>query len=205
MTELTPGAAVDSRKEPNSKARPFGRKGSKLRSYSRNALAVALLSGVGMVDASTVATAGTSGDQHFSGMIVASGRSGGRDVLSSVIIGRGVVRGVGRIVEIDSLPTDPDNVSRDDLVFREGTLHLSVENVDFNFSLNPRTCVVSASIQQTGEVEGGTGRYADAAGSFTGSVTARGVLRRTSDGTCSQDQAPLIEVDTLSADGSLTL
>jgi tetratricopeptide (TPR) repeat protein len=96
-------------------------------------------------------------------------------------------------------------VSRDDLVFREGTLHISVVNGDFNFSLNPRTCVFSASIQQTGAVEGGTGRYAAAAGSFTGSVTARGVLRRTSDGTCSQDHAPVIEVDTLTADGSLSL
>jgi hypothetical protein len=166
---------------------------------------VALLSGVGVVDASTVATAQTSADQHFNGVIVASGKSGVRDVLSTVIIGRGVLRDVGRIVEIDSLPTDPDNVSRDDLVFREGTLHISVVNGDFNFSLNPRTCVFSASIQQTGAVEGGTGRYAAAAGSFTGSVTARGVLRRTSDGTCSQDHAPVIEVDTLTADGSLSL
>ena len=54
-----------------------------------------------------------SGEQHFDGVIVSSGRSGVREVVSSVIVGRGVVRGVGRIIEIDSLPTDPENVNRD--------------------------------------------------------------------------------------------
>jgi hypothetical protein len=33
-----------------------------------------------------------------------------------------VFRGVGRIVEIPNLPADPDNVSRDDLVFPSGTM-----------------------------------------------------------------------------------
>ena len=122
-----------------------------------------------------------------------------------MIVGRGVVRGVGRIIEIDSLPTDPENVNRDDLVFPDGTLHITVVNNDFDFSLDPRTCVFTVSIQQTGAVEGGTGRYAAATGSFTGSVNARGAGPRSSDGTCSQDEEPVIEVDTVTADGTLSL
>jgi hypothetical protein len=135
---------------------------------------------------------------------VASGLSGERKVVSSVVVARGVFRGVGRIVEVDNLPTDPDNVSRDDLVFRRGTMHIKVINGEFNFSLDPRTCLFTASVEQEGTVEGGTGRFADATGTFTGSVHARGLLRRNPDRSCSQEQAPLIEVDKIAASGTLT-
>ena len=99
--------------------------------------------------------------------------------MSSVVVAKGVFRGVGRIVEVESLPTDPENVSRDDLVFRQGTMHISVVNVDFEFSLNPRTCIFTVSVQQTGQVEGGTGLFAAAEGSLTGSVKGGGSCRAT--------------------------
>jgi hypothetical protein len=64
--------------------------------------------------------------------------------------------------------------------------------------------VFTASAEQEGTVEGGTGRFADATGTFTGSVHARGLLRRNPDRSCSQEQAPLIEVDKVVATGTLT-
>jgi hypothetical protein len=130
--------------------------------------------------------------------------SGEREVVSSVVVARGVFRGVGRTVEVDNFPTDSDDVSRDDLVFRGGTLHVEVINGMFDFSLDQRTCVFTASVEQDGTVEGGTGRFAGATGTFTGSVHGRGVLRRNRDRSCSQEQAPLIEVDTIAASGTLT-
>jgi hypothetical protein len=174
-----------------------------MKSRLRVALAVALVSSVGFIDAGT-AFAQTTGGETFHGVIVASGRSGSREVVSSVVVAKGVFRGVGRIVEVESLPTDPENVSRDDLVFRQGTMHISVVNVDFEFSLNPRTCIFTVSVQQTGQVEGGTGLFAAAEGSFTGSVNGGGLLPRNPDRTCSEEQAPIIEVDTISASGTLT-
>jgi hypothetical protein len=55
---------------------------------------------------------------------VTSGVSGTRTDISSVAVARGVFDGVGRIVEIPARPGDPPNVSRDDLVYPEGTMHL---------------------------------------------------------------------------------
>jgi hypothetical protein len=169
----------------------------------RIALAAVLVAGIGLTDMGTAA-AQTSGSESFKGLLVASGLSGEREVVASVIVAHGVFNGVGRIVEVDNLPTDPDNVSRDDLVFRRGTMHIKVVNGEFNFSLNPRTCVFTASAEQEGTIEGGTGRFADASGTFTGSVHARGLLRRNPDRSCSQEQAPLIEVDKVVANGTLT-
>jgi hypothetical protein len=90
-------------------------------------------------------------------------------VLASPIVASGVFTGVGRIVEVESLPGDPDNVSRDDLVFRRGTFHLVNENGDVSFSLNPATCKFTVTIEQTGTIDGGTGAFSNASGRFTGS------------------------------------
>jgi hypothetical protein len=153
---------------------------------------------------SAPASAGKSGSQTFNGVIVASNLSGSRTVLSSVVVGRGVFRGVGRIVEIDSLPGDPENVLRDDLVFAEGTLHIVSTSLSASFDLNPRTCIGSFKAQQTTTIEGGTGRFGHATGSFAGTVSGRGLVGRNPDGTCAQEQAPLIEVDTVTASGTLS-
>jgi hypothetical protein len=110
----------------------------------------------------------TTGNETFSGVIVTSGSSGERVAVSRVVVAKGVFSGVGCVVEIANLPTDPDNVSRDDLVFAEGTIHILSTIVDASFSLNPQSCIFSATVQQTGKVVGGTGRFAAATGSYTG-------------------------------------
>ncbi len=66
------------------------------------------------------------------------------------MVAKGVFRGVGRIVEIPNLPTDPGNVSRDDLVFPGGTVHIVSTTVGGSFSVNPRNCLFSGTAQQTG-------------------------------------------------------
>jgi hypothetical protein len=150
------------------------------------------------------ATAATSGSQTFKGAIVTSGVSGTRTVITSVVIAKGAFSGVGRIVEVPNLSTDPDNVSRDDLVFARGTMHLVSTNLDFSVSLNPRSCVATATIQQTGEIVGGTGQFANATGSGTATVTGPAVLARNPDGSCNFEHVPLHEVDMFTSTGTLS-
>jgi hypothetical protein len=147
----------------------------------------------------------TSGGESISGALVVSGLSGTRRVVSSAVIARGAFSGTGRIVERDNLPGDPDEVSRDDLVFADGTLHVVNTNVDVNFQLDPRTCVYTVNAKQTTRVEGGTGRFAHASGTFAATVIAHGIGSRHADGLCAQDQAPLSEVDSIDARGNLSI
>ena len=72
-------------------------------------------------------------------MILASGSTGTRHVVATSIVGRGVFKGVGRIVEVQNLPGDPDNIARDDLVFASGTLHLVSTTLGAEFSIDPAT------------------------------------------------------------------
>jgi len=170
----------------------------------------ALLAGAIALGAATVtaapAAAATSGSETFKGTIVASGVSGTRTVITSVIIAKGVFSGVGRIVEVDNQPGDPDNVNRDDLVFASGSMHIVNTIVDFTPSINPRSCVGTATIHQTNEIVGGTGQFAAAKGSFTATVTGQVVLARNPDGSCDFDFAhdPLHEVDMIAATGTLS-
>ena len=150
------------------------------------------------------AAAATRGSETFNGAIVTSGVSGTRTVITSVITAKGAFSGVGRIVEVENLPGDSDDVSRDDLVFASGTMHIVNTNLDFSISVNQRSCVATATIHQTGEVIGGTGQFANAAGNFIGIVTGPAVLARNPDGTCSFEHVPLHEVDMISATGTLS-
>src|SRR6266480_3241258 len=71
------------------------------------------------------AAAATSGTETLTGTIVFVAGPGPdtRTVIGSVVRARGVFRGVGRVVEL--VPPDPaTGVSRDDLVFRGGTMHV---------------------------------------------------------------------------------
>jgi len=135
---------------------------------------------------------------------VTSGVSGTRTVISSVVVAKGVFSSAGRIVEIPNLPGDPGNVNRDDLVFPGGSIHIVSTIVDASFSLNQQSCVFSATVQQTGTVAGGTGRFDDATGSYTGTVIAHGVAGRNPDGSCSEELAARHEVDLLASSGSLS-
>ena len=151
------------------------------------------------------AAAAASGSETFSGTIVISGVSGTRTVINSVVVATGVFSGVGQVVEIPGLPTDPPDVSRDDLVFPEGTMHLVSATVDItSFSLNPRNCLFRLTLQQTGEVRGGTGQFAVATGSFTSTVSGQGLGARDPDGSCSTTLPTLHEVDRIASSGTLS-
>jgi hypothetical protein len=168
---------------------------------------LATIVAVGLPLAALVAPAGarTTGRESFRGVIVASGESGTRTVVSTLFVARGVFNGVGRVVEVQNRPGDPDNVSRDDLVFRRGRIHILSTNGASAGSLNPQTCVFKGRVQQTVKVQGGTGRFRHASGSFVGAVRARAVAARAADGGCSQQQAPLLEVDVVSGHGHISI
>src|SRR5690349_21987596 len=96
------------------------------------------------------AAAAVSGSETVSGRLVTSGVSGTRTAIATVAVAKGVFNGVGRIVEVPSLPTDPPNVARDDLVYPEGTMHfVSTSGEPTSFSLNPHNCMFKVTIPQT--------------------------------------------------------
>ena len=137
------------------------------------------------------AAAATSGTETLSGIIVfvAGPGTNTRTVISSVVRARGVFRGVGRVVE--RVPPDPAGVSRDDLVFRGGTMHVvSTPGKLLSFSVNPHSCLFTGTQQFTWDVTGGTGQFDDATGSFTGTVSAVALLARNPDGSCSFTHIP---------------
>jgi hypothetical protein len=132
--------------------------------------ALATLVAIGLTLVAIVAPAGarTTGKQSFRGVIVASGESGTRTVVSTLIVARGVLTADGRVVEVANRPGDPDNVSRDDLVFPQGRMHLVTTNKSFTPSVNPQTCANKVRIRQTQRILGGTGAFRQATGSFAG-------------------------------------
>ena len=173
----------------------------------RQMASAVLAAGIALA-ASTVAAApaaaATGGSQTFKGIIVTSGVSGTRTVIASAVIAKGAFSGVGRIVEVENLPADPDNVTRDDLVFASGSMHIVSTNQDFSVNVNPRSCVATVTIPQTGNIAGGTGRFADATGRFTGTVSGQAQLARNPDGSCSFAQLPRHEVDKFAESGTLS-
>ena len=150
------------------------------------------------------AAAATSGSETVNGILVASGVSGTRTDISSVAVARGVFDGVGRIVEIPARPGDPPNVSRDDLVYPEGTMHLVNTAVGFSSTLNPHSCLFHATIQENSQITGGIGLFAHASGTFTGTISPQGLLPRNPDGSCAVGQPSLHEVDTVTFSGTLS-
>jgi hypothetical protein len=149
------------------------------------------------------AAAATSGTGSLSGTIVFAAVPGtsSRMVISSVALARGVFRGAGRVVE--RVPPDPAGVSRDDLVFRSGTMHVvSTPGALLPSSVNPHSCLFTGTQQLTWDMTGGTGQFDDAAGSFTGTVSAVALLARNPDGSCSFTQVPRHEVDKFTESGT---
>jgi hypothetical protein len=163
-------------------------------------LAVALM----VVAPVAPAAARTSGKESIHGTIVASGESGTRTIVSSVFVATGAFTGTGRDVEVANRPGDPDNVSRDDLVFAQGRIHILNTSRPPTTSANQQTCAVTVRIQQTIKVQGGTGRFAHASGSFAGTIHGWGVTPRNADGTCAQQAELLLEVDVISMRGTLS-
>jgi hypothetical protein len=150
------------------------------------------------------ATAATSGSETVNGSLVTSGVSGTRTAISSVAVARGVFNGVGRIIEIPSQPGDPPNVSRDDLVYPEGTMHLVNTTVGASFTVNPHDCLFRATLQEDSQITGGTGLFANASGTFTGTISPQGLLPRNPDGSCAAGQPSLHEVDMVTFGGTLS-
>lgn len=151
------------------------------------------------------AAAATSGSETFSGTIVFSGVPGTntRTVTASVVLASGVFRGVGRFVEV--VPADSANVSQDDLVFPGGTIHLVSRLGSGPYSVNPHSCLFTATFPLTWEVTGGTGQFTGATGSFTGTVSGRALLARNPDGSCSFTlMPPSHEVDKFTESGTLS-
>lgn len=169
----------------------------------RAALAIAL---VVVAVSEAPAAARVTGRESARGQIIAVARNGHRTVVSSIIVLRGAFDGVGKIVEVPNRPGDPDNASRDNLVFAAGTLRImSLDRGAPQISLNPQTCVVSVRIRQTTKIIGGTGRFRHARGSFKSVVRAHAVLARSPDGSCNQQADALLDGDALSSRGTMSL
>jgi hypothetical protein len=169
-----------------------------------SAPAAVLAVGLTFVAAVAPAVARTSGRESIRGTIVASGESGTRTLLSSVFVATGAFTATGHDVEVANRPGDPGNVSRDDLVFPGGRIHIRVTSQPPTLSANPQTCVGSARIKQTIKVVGGTGRFRHASGTFAGTIHGWGVSPRNPDGTCLQQAEFLLEVDVISMRGTLS-
>jgi hypothetical protein len=153
----------------------------------------------------SAASAQTSGPESFTGFLIVTGVSGERVVLASNIRASGVFNGVGTIVEIPPQNGDPENMARDDLVFRQGTLHLFEFVQDFQIvSFDPNSCRLAITITQTTQFAGGTGIFAGASGTGTGRVDGTGMAQRNPDGSCSLDLLPAHERDAVSGSGTLT-
>jgi hypothetical protein len=150
------------------------------------------------------AAAAASGPQTFRGTIITDAAGGERHIVKSIVIAHGAFNGVGTIVEVPNQPGDGEDIFRDDLVFPQGTLHLVTTNLDSAFKLIPQSCRFSASVQQTGEIAGGTGLFTQASGSGSGGVIAHGTAARAADGSCDSLAPTLHEVDRISSTGTLS-
>ncbi len=152
------------------------------------------------------AAAATSGSETVSGRLVTSGVSGTRTTISTVAVASGVFNGVGRIVEVPNQPGDPINVSRDDLVYPVGTMHLVNTTVGIvSPTLNPHNCLFRVTLQEDSQIIGGTGLFADASGTFAGTISPQGLLPHNPDGSCAAIGTPsLHEVDMVAFSGTLS-
>jgi hypothetical protein len=167
-------------------------------------LGTVLSIGVPLAISAVPARAATTGKESFRGQIIAPAKAGSRHVVSSIVVTEGVFNGVGKLVEVANRPGDPDDVSRDDLVFPGGTLHIRNTSRPPQVSADEKTCAITVAIRQTTKVEGGTGRFRHASGTFTGSVHTWGVAARNPDGTCNMQADLLLDADALSAQGTLS-
>lgn len=157
-----------------------------------------------LLTAAAPAAARTSGKERFRGVVIATNQGGQRQVVSGWVVGLGVLDASARIVEVASQPGDPDNVVRDDLVFPSGTIHIVTTNAAPRSTVDPRTCAYSVRVRQTTEVAGGTRRFRNASGSFRGTLRDWGVAARAADGSCDQQQEPLLDVAEIATRGRLS-
>ena len=165
----------------------------------------ALAAGLSLAAAGVPAASATTGKQSFNGYIGAVGTQTDRKVVGSVVVATGVYEGVGTVVERPNRPGDSGRVTRDDLVFPEGVIHIVSTQRHFAIKPDPVSCTFTADVKQTTRFDGGTGKFAHATGSFTGGVMGTALARRTPAGTCDQRHSPLFELDRFTASGTMTL
>jgi hypothetical protein len=115
-----------------------------------------------------------------------------------------VFRGVGQIVAVPRQVGDPANVSRVDLVYSRGTMHLVARGSGATFTVDPHSCLFRATTREDAQIEGGTGIFAHASGTCTGTVSPQGVLPRNPDGSCATGEPALHEVDQIEFSGTLS-
>ena len=175
-----------------------------MRPHVRVAVIAALAIASPLTIAAAPAPAKTSGMESFRGQIIAPSESGSRTVTSSIIAMKGVFDGIGEIVEVPNRPGDPDNVSRDNLVFARGTLHLVSIGQQPQISVDPKTCVGTVRIKQTTRIQGGTRVFRHATGTGTGLVRAWAALARNPDGSCNEQSDALLDADAVSGRGTLS-
>lgn len=168
-------------------------------------LGLALVIGFTLLAVAAIpAAARTTGKESFRGQIIAPDKSGTRHVVSSLIVSKGVFTGIGKIVEVPNQPGDPANVSRDNLVFPNGTLDIRNTSQAPKISLDPQTCAVTAVIKQTTKVQGGTRKFHHASGTFASTVRAWGIAARNPDGSCNPQADLLLDADAVSGQGTLS-
>jgi hypothetical protein len=78
----------------------------------------------------------------------------------------------------------------DTLVFRTGSVTIAHSNPTGTHTLNPKTCLVTASETGTYKITGGTGAYAGITGNGTYRLTILAVAARNTTGKCSTTLAP---------------
>ena len=85
-------------------------------------------------------------------------------------------------------------------------MHLVNTTVRFlSPSLNPHNCLFRVTLQEDSEIIGGTGLFAHASGTFTGTISPQGLLPRNPDGSCAAVGTPsLHEVDMVAFSGTLS-
>jgi hypothetical protein len=83
-------------------------------------------------------------------------------------------------------------------------MHLVSTTVGFSPDLNPHSCLLGLTVQENSEITGGTGLFAHASGTFTGTISSQGLLPRNPDGSCAVSQPSLHEVDTVTFSGTLS-
>src|SRR4051812_48800082 len=166
-------------------------------------LLVVLLAGATALSAPSAAAA-ASGPQTFRGTIITDAAGGERHMVKSIVVAHGAFNGIGTIVEVPNQPGDGEDIFRDDLVFPQGTLHLVTTNLGSALNFIPQSCRFTASLQQTGEIAGGTRVFAEASGSGAGGVVARGTAARAAHGSCDPFAPTPHEVDRISSTGSLS-
>jgi hypothetical protein len=83
-------------------------------------------------------------------------------------------------------------------------MHLVNTAVGFSSTLNPHSCLFRATLQENSQITGGTGLFAHASGTFTGTISPHGLFPRNPDGGCGAGQPSLHEVDTVTFSGTLS-